>query len=109
MIKTEMEKLLIATNAPVNEGTPEDRHIEAPVRICFWEYLWEPLTASGKEYNTKVTYQVSVISNVPRCKEIIDLKHKLEELNLHPIIQIEYNAEDRRWHHYFPLEVLENV
>lgn len=109
MIKAEMEELLISTNAPVNEGTPEDINIEAPVRICFWEYIWEPLTASGKEYNTKVTYQVSVIANTPRCKEIIYLKHRLEELGLHPIIQHEYSVEDRRWHSYFSLEVLENV
>lgn len=109
MTKPELEEILTFPETPLNEGTPEDTVIEASVRICFWEYVWEPLVASGSEYNTKVTYQVSVISEFPRCKELIELKHKLDKLDLHPIIQHEKDIKTRRWHSYFSIEVLENV
>lgn len=109
MTKPELENLLNSLGVPVNEGTPEDINIEEPVRICFWEYVWETLTASGQEYNTNITYQVSVIADMPRCKELILLKHKLDEMDLHPVIQHEYDVEQRRWHSFFPIEVLENV
>lgn len=109
MIKTELENLLNSLGVPVNEGTPEDTQIEASARICFWDYVWEPLTASGQEYNTKVTYQVSFIADMPRCKELISIKHELDKLNIHPIIQHEYDVETRRWHSFFSIEVLENI
>lgn len=109
MTKPELEELLKSLNVPVNEGTPEDVVIEAPVRICFWEYNWEPLVASGSEYNTKVMYQVSVIAEFLRCNELIELKHKLDKLDIHPSIQHEKDIESRRWHSYFGIEVLENV
>lgn len=109
MTKQELEELLTINNTPLNEGTPEDTVVEAPTRICFWEYVWESLTASGLEYNTKVTYQVSVISELPRCKEILEIKHRLDKKDLHPTIMHEKNIEDRRWHSYFSIEVLENV
>lgn len=109
MTKDDLVKLLKSLNVPVSEGEPEDNDIEEETRICFWEYVWEPLTASSKEYNTKVTYQISVISEYPRCKALLDLKSKLNKLDLHPIIQHEKDIESRRWHSYFALEVLENI
>lgn len=109
MTKPELEKLLKSLNVQVNEGVPEDTYIEAETRICFWEYIWEALIASGKEYDTNVTYQISIISDKPRCQALIELKHKLDELNIHPTIQIEYDIETRRWHSFFPIEVQENV
>lgn len=109
MTKPELINLLTFQNTPLSEGAPEDSTIEASVRIHFWEYMWEPLVASGKEYNTKVTYQVSVIAEFPRCQQILELKHRMEAIDLHPVIQIEYDIEERRWHSFFPVEVLENV
>ena len=109
MTKPELEELLKSLNVPINEGTPEDAVVEAPTRISFWEYYWEPLVASGSEYNRKVTYQVSVTAEFPRCKELIELKHKLDKLDIHPPNQHEKDIETRRWHSYFGIEVLENV
>lgn len=109
MIKAELEQLLSSLNVNVNEGVPTDDSMEDSVRICFWDYLWEDLTASGEEYNTKVTYQISIIADKPRCEQLIKLKHRLNEIGLFPAIQHEYNIEERRWHSYFALEVLENV
>ena len=109
MTKSELVELLNGLNIPVNEGTPEDETMEASVRVCFWDYNWEDLTASGKEYNTNVTYQVSVIADVPRHPKLIELKHKLNEIGLFPNIQHEHIIEKRRIHSFFSLEVLENV
>lgn len=109
MTKSELEKLLKETKAPVNEGVPSDKNREAPVRICFWDYLWEDLIASSDNYNTKVTYQISIIADKPRSEVLLNLKHKLNNMDIFPVIQHEYDIEERRWHSYFALEVLENV
>lgn len=109
MTKPELIKLLKELKIPVNEGTPSDENIEAPEVLYFWDYLWEDLTASGKEYNTNVTYQISFLAEKPRSSKLLELKHKLNDLGLFPTMQHEYNPETRRWHSFFPLEVLENV
>lgn len=109
MTKPELIELLNSLRIPVNEGTPEDTEVEAEVRICFWDYLWEDITASGENYNTNVTYQISVIADNPRHTKLIELKHSLNEIGLFPTIQHEYDVKTRRWHSFFSLEVLENV
>ena len=109
MTKPELIKLLNSLDIPANEGTPEDIAIEAEARICFWDYLWEDITASGENYNTNVTYQISFIADRPRHAKLIQLKHNLNEIGLFPTIQHEYDIETRRWHSFFSLEVLENV
>ena len=109
MTKPELVDLLKELEIPVNEGTPTDEVIEDPEIIYFWDYLWDPLTASGKEYNTNVTYQISFLAEIPRSPKLLELKHNLNNSDLHPSIQHEYNSETRRWHSYFALEVLENI
>ena len=109
MTKPELIDLLKELNMPFSEGTPPDKIIEEPEIIYFWDYYWEDLIASGKEYNTNVTYQVSFLAEIPRSPKLLELKHKLNNLSLHPSIQHEYNPETRRWHSYFALEVLENI
>lgn len=109
MIKPELIELLESLKIPVNEGTPNDKVIEDPEIIYFWDYYWDDLIASGQEYNTNVTYQVSFLAEIPRSSKLLELKHKLNDIGLHPSIQHEYDAETRRWHSFFSLEVLENV
>lgn len=109
MTKPELIELLKGLKIPVNEGTPSDKNIEAPEVVYFWDYLWEPLTASGKEYNTNVTYQISFLAEKPRSPRLLELKHKLSKLDLFSPIQHEYDPKTRRWHSFFKLEVLENV
>ena len=109
MKKVELIELLEKMQVPVSEGVPDDENTEAETRICYWEYLWEPLIASSEEYNTNVTYQVSIISDQPRCQTLIKLKNELNKIDKHPLINIEYNIKERRWHSYFSIEVLENV
>lgn len=109
MTKPELVDLLKELNVPVNEGTPADKIVEDPEIIYFWDYYWEDLVASGKDYNTTVTYQISFLAEVPRSPKLLELKHKLNNIGLHPSIQHEYDSETRRWHSYFALEVLENI
>lgn len=109
MTKPELIDLFKKLNIPLNEGTPADKIIEDKEIIYFWDYYWEDIVASGKEYNTNVTYQISFLAELPRSKKLLELKHKLNDIGLHPSIQHEYNPETRRWHSYFALEVLENI
>ena len=109
MTKPELIELIRGLEIPFNEGTPSDEIIEKPEIIYFWDYLWEDLTASGKEYNTNVTYQISFLAEIPRSPKLLELKHKLNDSGVFPSIQHEYNPDTRRWHSFFALEVLENV
>lgn len=109
MTKEELVQLLKELNVPISESTPKDDDIEEEIRIHFWDYIWEDITASGSNYNTNVTYQVSVIADKPRHCKLLELKQKLNTKGLFPIIQHEYDVENRRIHSFFSLEVLENI
>ena len=109
MTKPELVELLKSLNVPLSEETPKDDDMEEEIRVHFWEYNWEDLTASGSNYNTNVTYQVSVVADRPRHPKLLELKKELNKICLFPTIQIEYLPETRRVHSFFALEVLENV
>ncbi len=109
MSKEELVELLKELQVPLSESTPQDDDMEAEIRICFWDYIWEDIAASGSNYNTNVTYQISIIADKPRHPKLLELKKKLNEKGLFPTIQHEYLTEKRRVHSFFSLEVLENV
>lgn len=109
MTKEELVDLLKELQVPLSEATPKDDDIEEEVRIHFWDYIWEDITASGSNYNTNVTYQISIVADKPRHPKLLELKKKLNKHGLFPIIQHEYSTENRRVHSFFSLEVLENV
>lgn len=109
MTKEELVDLLKELQVPLSEATPKDDDIEEEIRIHFWDYIWEDITASGSNYNTNVTYQISVIADKPRHPKLLELKRKLNEKGFFPIIQHERSTENRRVHSFFSLEVLENV
>lgn len=109
MNKMELATLLDSLGIQVNEGIQNDGSTKVYPRIVYWEYVWEPLTASGTEYDTNVTYQISFFSKIPREPKLLELRNELKKINLFPIIQHEYIQEDKLFHSYFALEVLENV
>lgn len=109
MTKQELIDLLDELKIPVSESTPKDDDMETEIRIHYWDYNWEDNVASGQEYNTIVTYQVSVVSNKPRHPKLLELKKKLNNLGYHPSIQHEYIVDSRRVHSFFSLDVLENI
>lgn len=109
MTKEELVNLLKELDVPLSEETPRDDQMEDEIRIHFWDYIWEDITASGSNYNTQVTYQVSVVADRPRHSKLIELKKKLNDRGIFPTIQHEYIAESRRIHSFFSIEVLENI
>lgn len=109
MTKKEFVDLLKELKVPLSESTPRDEDMEKDIRICYWDYNWEDNMASGKEYNTIVTYQVSVIASKPRHPKLLELKKKLNDNGFHPSIQHEYFPEKRRVHSFFSVDVLENI
>ena len=109
MTKEELVELLNKLNVPLSESTPKDEEMEEEIRIHFWDYIWEDIVASGSNYNTNVTYQISVVAERPRHPKLLELKKLLNEEGLNPVIQHEYLTEQRRIHSFFSLEVLENI
>ena len=109
MSKEELIELLESLKVPISESTPKDEEINEEIRIHFWDYIWEDITASGNNYTTNVTYQVSVIANKPRHPKLLELKRKLSQKGFFPVIQHEYLTEKRRIHSFFSLEIQENI
>ena len=109
MTKEELVNLLKELDVSLSEETPRDDQMEDEIRIHFWDYIWEDITASGSNYNTQVTYQISVVADRPRHSKLIELKKKLNNRGIFPTIQHEYIAESRRIHSFFSIEVLENI
>ncbi|MBQ9659415.1 MAG: hypothetical protein IJV31_11770 [Clostridia bacterium] len=109
MNKEEFIELLDELEIPVSEGTPKDDEMEDEIRLHYWDYNWEDNVASGQEYNTIVTYQVSVIANKPRHPKLLELKKRLNLKGYHPSIQHEHLQEKRRVHSFFSIDILENI
>lgn len=110
MDKEELLKILNSLNINYDEGI---QNIDSNIypRLVFWDYVWEPLIASGKSYDTCVTYQLSWFSlDEPRKnKDLFNFLNKIKDYNLNPIIYHEYNQEQREWHSYFSLEIMEKL
>ena len=109
MKKEELEKLLEDIEIPCNEGIQNMKKNDKLPRIVYFEYIWEPIAASGGEYDTLVTYQISFFSLKPRDSKLILLKNKLNEHGITPLINHEYIESTREFHSYFKIEVVENV
>ena len=82
MEKDELIKTLESLGIAFNEGIQNDRNTNQYPRIVFWEYVWEPLSASGEVYDTKVTYQVSFFSDIPRHHKLLELLRRELSLQL---------------------------
>lgn len=109
MTKKEFEEIFQKLNISYNEGIQNIDKNDVYPRVVFFDYVWEPLNASGKNYNTKVTYQVSFFSYKPRDVDLLNIKKELSSKNINPTIYHEYLKETREFHSYFSVEVLENI
>lgn len=109
MTKQELTTLLQSLGIPVAEGIQSDKDAYTYPRIVFWDYVWEPLTASGDEYDTNVTYQISFFGSIPRDPKLIELKTKLNQKNIFPMFQHEYIDKDKCFHTFLAVEVLEKI
>lgn len=81
-------------------------------KIAYWEYVWTDTMASGDDYHTIVTYQVSFLSKKPRDPKLIELKKLLNADDLHPVIYSEYSTGQNKageYHSYFSIDVVEDL
>lgn len=109
MDKEKFIKILQSIEVPVNEGIQNDKDTNKYPRIVFWDYLWEPVTASNSEYTTNITYQISFFANKPRHPKLIQLRKNFISEGIIPVIEHEYVEKDKCWHSFFAVEVLENI
>lgn len=109
MTKDELVKLLDSVGCVVNEGVTATKNEDVYPRIVFWDYLWEDQTASGKNYTTQETYQISFFAKDARHPYLLALRDKLREKELFPVISHEYvegkDNESGTFHSYFQLDV----
>ncbi len=113
MTKPELSELLHSLEIPVNEGIASLGNQNKFPKIVYWPYVEQDISASGKEYNNEVTYQVSFYAREPQHEKYKELRQKLRELGLRPVFYHEYVEKDpvfmKTWHTYFSLEVIEDV
>lgn len=110
ILKETFVSILESLNIAFNEGIQEDFTNISP-RLVFWDYAWEPISASGTTYNTICTYQVSYFDDMPprNSKKLITLLKELLKFNIKPLVNHEYIEKDKTWHSYFSIDLLENI
>ena len=101
--------MLIELGVPFNEGISSEKNKNTTPRIVFWEYVWAPLSASSKSYNTVVTYQLSMYTEQPRDSKIIELMNILGGKGLKPLISHEYIENIRQFHSYLAIDIVEKL
>ena len=107
--KEELSNILHNSAQYVNEGVVSFANQNHLPSICYWEYLWHDAMASGDQYETVVTYQISMLSKTPRPSALFALKKNLNAAGLHPDINHEYDVESKLWHFYLAVDVLEEI
>lgn len=107
MTKPELSDLLNSLNIPVAEGEQAFDKAGKYPNITYWEFYWEPISASGKTMETKVTYQISYLSKKPRSEKLMQLVKKLGEAGIMPSVSHEYLADKNVFHSYCSVEVTE--
>lgn len=112
MKKSELVKLIENTGVTARETELYLEDLKTFPKIAYWEYIIEDVMASGDEYETIVTYQVSFASRTARPPELIRLKRAFNDAGYHPVIYHEtLNATNGpAWHHYyFRVEITEDM
>lgn len=107
MTKEELSEILHSTGIPVNEWIASKENEKQYPRCVYWPYIDQDIVASDESYTNNRTYQVSIYALKPDIEEIAKIRERLREHNLHPVIYHEYVAEDKVFHTYFALDVIE--
>ena len=110
--KEELSKLLNSFGVPVDEGIALENK-QNKTHIVYWPFLEEDIRSSGTAIKNLVTYQISIFSSFPQCREYKELRKKLREKGIQPTFQHEFVEKDaifsRMWHTFFSVDVLEEV
>ena len=112
MTKAELIQLINSTGVTARENELYLDDQKTFPKIAYWEYIIEDVMASGDDYETVVTYQVSFASRTVRPPELLALKRAFNAVGYHPVIYHEtLNATNGpAWHHYyFRVEITEDL
>ena len=110
--KKQLVTVLESLDIPAREGEQYLDDVKEFPKIAYWEYYWADSMASGDDYHTVVTYQVSFASRTARHEKLLALKEALNALGLHPNISHEYVKAQNGpgWHHsYFGVDIVEDL
>ena len=109
MTKEDFEEILDSLKITVAEGINKDEKTWLFPRIVYWEIFWDFLQASSKSYNCVVTYQISFFSKEPRNEKLLELIKKLLDHGIVANVNHEYIQDEKYFHSYFSIDLLENV
>lgn len=114
MTKSELSKLLnnIEDVKHVAEGEAAMGSRGELPRIVYWETIWTDHNASGDDYETTVTYQISYCDRKPRSKGLLNLKKALNDAGLHPVFYHEHvvpTDNPQYYHSYCAVDVDESL
>ena len=112
MTKAELINLIESVGVTARETELYLDDLKTFPKIAYWEYIIEDVMASGDDYETVVTYQVSFASRNARPAELLRLKRAINDAGYHPVIYHEtLNATNGpAWHHYyFRVEITEEL
>lgn len=112
MKKSELVEILNSVGVPVDEGESKIANAKTYPRIVYWDYIWQDIMASGNEFTTVETYQISFFSKKPRSNELLKLREKLREKEIHPMFTHEFVKEENMdsgvYHTYFSVDIETN-
>lgn len=109
--KKDLSEVLHLVGVTVREGENFLDDVSIPQKIAYWEMSWRDFTSSGEGYQTKVTYQISYVTDKGRDAYIKRLKWLLNSKGCYPDIYHEYvhGTNGPGYHHwYLSVDVLED-
>ena len=112
MTKAELVELIESAGVTARENELYLEDMKSFPKIAYWEYIIEDVMASGDDYDTVVTYQVSFAARTTRPTELLKLKKAFNDAGYHPVIYHETlkATNGPAWHHYyFRVEITEEM
>ena len=86
MTKAELVNIIEGVGVTARENELYLDDIKTFPKIAYWEYIIEDAMASGDDYETVVTYQVSFASRTARPPELLRMKKAFNDAGYHPVI-----------------------
>ena len=110
MIKAELSEILHACCDHVYDSITANDDQNTFPRIVYWSYAWDWINGSGVVAGDLRTYQISIWGTVPpeQNTAVLALREALKERGCYPTFHHEYVKEDRAFHTYLALEVVED-
>ena len=112
MTKAELVNIIESADVTARENELYLEDMKTFPKIAYWEYIIEDIMASGGDYETVVTYQVSLAARASRPQELLTLKKAFNDAGYHPVIYHETLSATNgpAWHHYyFRVEITEEM